>query len=323
MAKKSKHLEPLRVEQHQTDTPPAGITPPLPTDSQPVIHFDEITDINSLAAPPSMKAKRTTRQPRRPGIDCTPRMPDAVSTIDAPKQTEPQNQNPQSNSQTNDHNTTPKTGDETGDSPSPAVAAGGPPPAYARSGEPENRMGAKWRWARENRLADIEEWMERKRSELRDTGMARHRANDLAWEAAIREFPPPGQLAVAAETPPPAESPKPESMPLQGLGSIPESWPPLPDNASLQAELGWVQSQRLSIVEERGNRTIVRLELASTPAPSKAALGWLETSIRSYAKYVDVVSRTLAGAQDEQESIRRERMAIEDIRALLREMRQA
>ena len=33
---------------------------------------------------------------------------------------------------------------------------------------------------------------------------------------------------------------------------------------------------------------------ASTPAPSMAALSWLETSIRSYAKYVDVVARALS-----------------------------
>ena len=36
--------------------------------------------------------------------------------------------------------------------------------------------------------------------------------------------------------------------PLQGLGDIPGGWTELPDNASLAAEIGWVQAQRLRIV---------------------------------------------------------------------------
>jgi hypothetical protein len=64
------------------------------------------------------------------------------------------------------------------------------------------------------------------------------------------------------------------------------------------------------------------LERAHEPAPSRAAIGWLETSIRSYAKYVEVAAKATATAQDEQEQVRRERMQIEEIRALLAEMRE-
>jgi hypothetical protein len=46
----------------------------------------------------------------------------------------------------------------------------------------------------------------------------------------------------------------------------------------------------------------------------------LETSIRSYAKYIDIVSRALAVVQDEQESTRRERLRLDEIKALLDEM---
>jgi hypothetical protein len=53
-----------------------------------------------------------------------------------------------------------------------------------------------------------------------------------------------------------------------------------------------------------------------------AALGWLETSVRSYAKYVDVVAKSLAVVQDEQEMVRRERMSIEEMREILAEMHQ-
>ena len=77
----------------------------------------------------------------------------------------------------------------------------------------------------------------------------------------------------------------------------------------------------LYVVEERpGRSAVVHLERAHTPAPSHAALGWLETSIRSYAKYVDVAARVAGTVQDEQAQVRGERMAIEEIRALLHEM---
>ena len=109
---------------------------------------------------------------------------------------------------------------------------------------------------------------------------------------------------------------------IQGLGDIPEDWPELPANASLSAEVGWVQANRLRIVEEKpGRATVVRLDLALSPAPSWAALGWLETSIRSYAKYVDVAAKATANADDEAEVWRHERMALEEVQALLDEMR--
>ena len=107
---------------------------------------------------------------------------------------------------------------------------------------------------------------------------------------------------------------------VSGLYALPPSWPTLVNNASLQSELGWVQAERLRIVEERGNRTVVRLERASSPPPSMAALGWLETSIRSYAKYIDIVAKSLSSAVDDQESTRRERLRLDEIKALLREM---
>ena len=63
--------------------------------------------------------------------------------------------------------------------------------------------------------------------------------------------------------------------------------------------------------------TRVQLNRARTPVPSWAALGWLETSIRSYAIYIDIVAKSL---KDEQEHVRREKMAIDEIRGLLAEM---
>jgi len=85
---------------------------------------------------------------------------------------------------------------------------------------------------------------------------------------------------------------------VQGLGDLPPAWPALPANASLAAEIGWVQANRLYVVEEldRGG-TRVHLDKAHEPAPSRAAIGWLETSIRSYAKYVEVAAKATGAGE--------------------------
>ena len=108
---------------------------------------------------------------------------------------------------------------------------------------------------------------------------------------------------------------------VHGLSDVPADWLPLPANAALPAEISWVQANRLSVVEEKSlNLTVVHLDRAHEPAPSRAALGWLESSIRSYAKFVDVVAKCLKDEQDEAAIVTRERMQIEEIRELLAEM---
>ncbi len=59
----------------------------------------------------------------------------------------------------------------------------------------------------------------------------------------------------------------------------------------------------------------------NVPCASWAALGWLETSIRSYAKFVDVAAKATASEEGEAAVMKRERVAIDDVRALLDEMR--
>jgi hypothetical protein len=111
---------------------------------------------------------------------------------------------------------------------------------------------------------------------------------------------------------------------VRGLADLPKDWPELPGNASLQTEITWVQANRLRVVEEHSSgATIVHRARARTPAPSWATLGWLETSIRCYAKFIDVLAKVTSQQQDEQAFVRRERMAIEEIRELLGEMLEA
>lgn len=107
---------------------------------------------------------------------------------------------------------------------------------------------------------------------------------------------------------------------VTGLESIPEDWPALPANAALGVEIQWVQANRLRIVRETSDRTEVDLRKAMTPAPSWSALGWLETSIRAYSKFVDVAAKASATAEDEREMVKREKLAIEEVRGLLAEM---
>jgi len=111
------------------------------------------------------------------------------------------------------------------------------------------------------------------------------------------------------------------SGPLQGLSDLPPHWGDIPPNASLQAEIAWVQAHRIDVIETtpRG-AVVIHLDRAATPAPSKGALSWLEASIRTYAKYTDVVSRAMKDVQDEQDIERRERLAIEEIEVMLAEM---
>ena len=109
---------------------------------------------------------------------------------------------------------------------------------------------------------------------------------------------------------------------VTGLSDIPVDWPTLPPNATLAQEISWVQANRLSVVRDLGDRAVVDLRKAMSPAPSWAALGWLETSIRAYAKFVDVAAKASAHVEDERDMVRRERLAIDEIRGLLAEMLQ-
>lgn len=219
----------------------------------------------------------------------------------------------------------------------------------------ESRSQAANRWCREGRKAETELFRDNVRRECIEAGLPRHDAREAAWDQCMAAFPPPGGPAAASIDVEPevngvpgwllgiptsqqqlsgqlsqpqaaamamaSDSSRSESTRLQGLGDIPSTWPALPANASLAVEIGWVQANRLYVVEERPTGAIVvHLDRAHEPAPSRAAIGWLETSIRSYAKFVDVAAKVTSADTDQAEFVRREQLAIDDIRALLDEM---
>jgi len=175
------------------------------------------------------------------------------------------------------------------------------------------------RLQRDGRWPEVEPVRDRLIKECRNKGMSKPDAQAWTYSELDRLYPP---LEAEWTDGSDDEFGSAENRTVTGLSDIPASWGELPANASLQAEIGWCQANRLWVIEEKPNgATVVHLDLARMPAPSWSALGWLETSIRAYAKFVDVAAKVTATHQDEQDLVRRERMAIAEIRELLGQMR--
>ena len=177
----------------------------------------------------------------------------------------------------------------------------------------ESKIKLTERLRAEGRWTEASNFRETARADCRAKGMSRQEAVEASWEAMAEAYPP---LPVAEATAEPASV----SVRVQGLGDIPASWGTLPANASIQAEIGWVQANRLVVVDERSGATAVHLDRAYEPAPSRAAIGWLETSIRAYSKYCDIAAKATAQQEHEAEAVRRERLALGDVLGLLGDM---
>lgn len=194
--------------------------------------------------------------------------------------------------------------------------------------EPPPASRASWklvyhRLRLEGRWKDVVQLKDDMLGEARSRGMLKEDAQEWVYSELDRLYPPlPADPTIeTGGTGTEGVAPCQPDARVQGLGDVPTDWPTLPPNSSLALEIQWVQANRLLVVDERpSGATHVHLDRALGPAPSHAALGWLETSIRSYAKYVDVAARATASQGDEQAEVRRERLAIEEIDTLLGEM---
>ena len=201
----------------------------------------------------------------------------------------------------------------------------------------ETRAQLTDRWRREGRAEEASKFRETVREACRQAGMTKAAANEHAWAEAARNFLPIPPPEPAPEPAPPAAEastdagvvdtaerepgiqPAPRGR-VVGLDAIPPTWGTLPASAALAAELGWVQANRLWIVSESPSGVRVDLSRAAEPAPSRAALAWLETSIRNYAKFTDVLAKTASTAVDEGEDVRRERLALKEIEQILEQL---
>jgi len=181
----------------------------------------------------------------------------------------------------------------------------------------ESKIALTERLRREGRWDAATKFKDDALRDFRSKGMRRDEASEAAWEAMEQAYPPIAAVAPTADM----QAEVVTDTRIQGPSEIPSDWPPLADNASLQAEIGWCQANRLRVVEERANGVIVvHLDRARTPAPSWAALGWLETSIKTYSKFVDVAAKATSTQDDEQAEVRREQQSIEEVRRLLTQM---
>ena len=179
------------------------------------------------------------------------------------------------------------------------------------------------RLQREGRWKDIEPERNEMMKLARKQGMSKLDAQAWVYSELDRMYPPPVPSSDKMSDDGNAQGPSPrDDGQIRGLSDIPTGWPELPANASLSVEVSWVQANRLRIVADQasGSTSVVHLDQALSPAPSWAALGWLETSIRSYAKYVDVAAKATAIDDGEAAVMRHERMALDEVLRLLDEM---
>ena len=175
---------------------------------------------------------------------------------------------------------------------------------------------------------------ERLRRQYRASGMSRQDSYARATREVDRLFPPsepipepeaipaePEYLPTVGKYPEIAVSPAPaaDDGSVSGLSTLPPSWPELPANAQLQVEIAWVTANRLRVRSGTG----VDLSKALSPAPSYSALSWLETSILFPAKFADISVKATADNDSEKEFVKREKLAIEEIRSILSEMLEA
>ena len=204
--------------------------------------------------------------------------------------------------------------------PSPAGdGQGGGHLARTRDASPlavTKRLQAEGRWAEVEPVRN-----EMMRAARKERGMSKTDAQAWVYAELDRLYPPPVPSPDRLPGDEIAQAAPRDSGQIRGLSDLPEDWPELPANASLSSEVGWVQANRLRIVtDQAGGATSVNLDRALSPAPSWAALGWLETSIRSYAKFVDVAAKATAVDDGEGAVMRRERVSLDDVLRLLDEM---
>ena len=180
----------------------------------------------------------------------------------------------------------------------------------------ESKIAMTERLRREGRWDEATIFKDDALRDFRSKGMRRDEASEAAWEAMEQAYPPIAAVAATADM----QAEVATYTRIHGLSEIPAGWPTLPPNATLQAEVSWVQANRLRCVRETSDCVVVDLSRALSPAPSYATLGWLETSIKTYAKFVDVAAKATASQDGEQADIRREIQSIAEVRRILAEM---
>jgi len=85
-----------------------------------------------------------------------------------------------------------------------------------------------------------------------------------------------------------------------------------------------VHQNRVLVVEDRpGGKSLLHWERARKAAPSYGAVNLMEFAATNRKGFVDILQRVKPGDGGEEESIRREKTSIEEIRKILADLRGA
>jgi len=172
------------------------------------------------------------------------------------------------------------------------------------------RLRAEGRWAEAARFKEVA------RADFRAKGMKRAEAVEAAWEAMAEAFQP---LSVAEG---PADPDVPEAA---ATDAAPIPWRDLPTVADFADEVRWVHQQYIRIVEEAPRGRVIHWDRASVKPPSTGACSLARWAAENRtAFYKDMLPKIMAKVDDQAEkeeaNVRRERMQIDEIRGVLREM---
>ncbi len=182
----------------------------------------------------------------------------------------------------------------------------------------ETQTEATDRWRREGRDRETRAYRKTIEDELKATGLSVRKARAEAWARTMAAFPP---LPAAGEGPG-AWSDWDEKVGQDS--SLPESWGTLPDSASFDAEVEWVHQNRVLVVEDRkGKQSVFHWDRAKRPPPSYGAVNLMEFAATNRKGFMDILYRVKPGMGGDEEVVRQEKIAVEEIRRLLEELRAA
>ena len=179
----------------------------------------------------------------------------------------------------------------------------------------ESKIALTERLRREGRWAEASKLKDTALADFRAKGMKRDEAAEAAWAAMAEAYPP--LTAVEATADPGAPD-------VAATDACPIPWSDLPTEAEFGDEVRWVHSQYIRIIEENPRGRRIHWDRATVKPPSTGACSLARFAAENRtAFYKDMLPKIMANTDDqdatEKANVKREKMALEEIRALLAE----
>jgi hypothetical protein len=182
----------------------------------------------------------------------------------------------------------------------------------------------------EGRYKEACEGRDNERRRLRKAGVDRADAVDQSWAWLEEHYPPLPKAEVEAREAAKREPKEPAAVEVEGdipgLNVFPKAWGELPKRAKWEDEMEWAYQNLQLVLVGAGLKRRVDLKKATSPAPSYGAVACLRMAVSNFNSFMkDLLPKAKRGEVEgeEQEMVRRERKSIEEIRALLEQMREA